>query len=88
MEDLAQTQLHTSSFYSSIHLAWHYGEVRYEVARTVYMQASCANDLFKGGKSAPWESTGGPQQLSGAKGWDEPEVSTTPGFTVNAGTMA
>jgi len=68
MEDLAQTQLHTGSFYPSIHLAWHYGEVRYEVARTVYMQASFAHDLFKGGWSAPWESTGGPQQFTGAKG--------------------
>lgn len=87
MEDLAQTQLHTGSFYPSIHLAWHYGEVNYEVARTVYMQASFANDLFKGGWSAPWESTGGPQQLTGAKGWDEPEKSTTAGYTVNAGTM-
>ncbi len=87
MEDLAQTQLHTGSFYPSIHLAWHFGEVHYEVARTVYMQASFARDLFKGGWAAPWESTGGPQQLSGAKGWDEPEKSTTAGYTVNAGTM-
>jgi beta-galactosidase len=87
MEDLAQTQLHTGSFYPSIHLAWHYGEVGYEVARTVYMQASFANDLFKGGWSAPWESTGGPQQFTGGKGWDEPEKSTTAGYTVNAGTM-
>ncbi len=87
MEDLAQTQLHTGSFYPSIHLAWHYGEVHYEVARTVYMQASFANDLFKGGWSAPWESTGGPQQFTGGKGWDEPEISTTAGYTVNGGTM-
>jgi beta-galactosidase len=87
MEDLAQTQLHTGSFYPSIHFAWHYGEVHYEVARTIYMQSSFARDLFKGGWAAPWESTGGPQQLTGAKGWDEPEKSTTAGYTVNAGTM-
>lgn len=87
MEALADTQLHTGSFYPSIHFAWHFGEVGYEVARPVFMQASFARDLFKGGWAAPWESTGGPQQLSGAKGWDEPEKSTTAGYTVNAGTM-
>jgi beta-galactosidase len=88
MEALAQTQLNTGSFYPSIHMAWHYGEVHYEVARTVYMQSSFARDLFKGGWAAPWESTGGPQQFTGAKGWDEPEKSTTPGFTINAGVMS
>lgn len=88
MEDLAETQKETGSFYPSIHMAWHFGEVDYEVARTVYMQASFANDLFKGGWAATWESTGGPQQLTGAKGWDQREGSTTPGFTINEGVMA
>jgi beta-galactosidase len=88
MEALAQTQLNTGSFYPSIHMAWHYGEVHYEVARTVYMQSSFARDLFKGGWAAPWESTGGPQQFTGAKGWDEPEKSTTAGYTINAGVMS
>jgi len=87
MEDLAQTQLHNGSFYPSIHFAWHYGEVHYEVARPLYMQSSFATDLFKGGWTGGWESTGGPQQLTGGKGWDYPEQSTTAGFTVNAGTM-
>jgi len=88
MELLAETQREIGSFYPSIHLAWHYGEVSYEVARTIYMQASFAHDLFKGGWSATWESTGGPQQLSGGKGWDYPEQSTTAGFTVNEGTIS
>ncbi len=88
MEDLAETQRETGSFYPSIHMAWHYGEVDYEVARTVYMQASFAADLFKGGWAATWESTGGPQQLTGSKGWDHREGSTTPGFTISEGVMA
>ncbi|MCU0245449.1 MAG: beta-galactosidase trimerization domain-containing protein [Bryobacter sp.] len=87
MEDLAETQREYGSFYPSVHLVWHFGEVNYEVARPLYMQASFANDLFKGGWSGAWESTGGPQQVSGSKGWNYEEGSTTPGFTVNAGTM-
>lgn len=87
MEDLAETQREHGSFYPSIHFAWHFGEVGYEVARPVYMQVSFAADLFKGGWTGAWESTGGPQQLSGAKGWDFAEQSTTPGFTVDAGVM-
>lgn len=87
MEWLADTQRDYGSFYPSIHFVWHFGEVHYEVARPLYMQVSFANDLFKGGWSGAWESTGGPQQLSGAKGWDEPERSTIPGFTVSAGTI-
>ena len=70
MEDLAQTQTETGSFYPSIHFAWHFGEVNYEVALPIYMQVSFAADLFKGGWTGAWESTGGPQQLTGAKGWD------------------
>jgi beta-galactosidase len=88
MEDLAETQKETASFYPSIHMAWHYGEVDYEVARTVYMQAAFANDLFKGGWAAPWESTGGPQQLTGSKGWDAREGTTDPGFAITDGVMA
>ncbi|MDQ2945075.1 MAG: hypothetical protein M3Y27_03900 [Acidobacteriota bacterium] len=38
----------TGSFYPSIHFAWHFGEVNYEVARTIYMQSSLSADLFKG----------------------------------------
>ncbi len=87
MEDLAQTQLETGSLYPSIHFAWHFGEVNYEVALPIYMQVSFSADLFKGGWTGAWESTGGPQQLTGAKGWDAAQGTTTPGFTVNAGTM-
>ncbi len=88
MELLANTQTATGSFYPSIHFAWHFGEVNYEVARTIYMQSSLATDLFKGGWAGAWESTGGPQQTSGAKGWNQEQASTIAGFTVNAGTMA
>jgi len=88
MEALADSQRETGSFYPSIHLAWHFGEVHYEVARTVYMQASFAQDLFKGGWAATWESTGGPQQLTGAKGREHHERVTTPGFSVTDGVMA
>jgi beta-galactosidase len=87
MESLAQTQVETGSFYPSIHFAWHFGEVNYEVARPIYMQVSFAADLFKGGWAGAWESTGGPQQLTGAKGSDYQQSSTTPGFTVDAGAM-
>lgn len=87
MEDLAETQREYGSFYPSIHFAWHFGEVGYEVTRPIYMQVSFAADLFKGGWTGAWESTGGPQQMSGSKGWDYAEQSTTAGFTVNAGTM-
>jgi beta-galactosidase len=88
MEELAETQRQYGSFYPSIHFAWHYGEVGYEVARPIYMQAQFATDLFKGGWVGGWESTGGPQQLTGAKGWDHNDRTTTPGFTTNAGTMS
>lgn len=87
MESLAATQREAGSFYPSIHFAWHYGEVNYEVARPIYMQASFAVDLFKGGWTGGWESTGGPQQLTGAKGWNREQAETTPGFSVSAGTM-
>ncbi len=75
------------SFYPSIHFVWHFGEVHYEVTRPLYMQVSFAADHFKGGWSGAWESSGGPQQITGGKGWEEPEKSTIPGFTVDAGTI-
>ena len=87
MEELANTQTATGSFYPSIHFAWHYGEVGYEVAKPIYMQVSFAADLFKGGWTGAWESTGGPQQFTGAKGWNYEQGSTTPGFSATAGTM-
>ena len=87
MEGIAEVMKDRGSFYPSIHLAWHYEEVKYEVARCIYMQSSLATDWFKGGWAATWESTGGPQQLSGGKGWNILSQFETPGFTVNAGTM-
>ncbi|NDP22049.1 MAG: hypothetical protein GZ091_13340 [Paludibacter sp.] len=87
MEGIAEIMKDKGSFYPSIHLAWHFGEANYEVTRCIYMQSSIATDWFKGGWAATWESTGGPQQFSGGKGWDRNEQESTPGFTVNAGTM-
>lgn len=79
MEGIAELMTPHGSFYPSIHLAWHYDEVEHEVARTHYTQAALTHDYFKGGWSASWESTGGPQQFSGGKGGN--------GFTVDDGIM-
>ena len=87
MEGIAEVMKERGSFYPSIHLAWHFEESEYEVARCVYMQASLAVDWFKGGWAATWESTGGPQQFSGGKGWERKGKESTAGFTVNAGTI-
>ncbi|MEM9328026.1 MAG: beta-galactosidase trimerization domain-containing protein [Bacteroidota bacterium] len=87
MEGIAETMTERGSFYPSIHLAWHYEEVQYEVARCIYMQSSIANDWFKGGWAATWESTGGPQQLSGGKGWNIFANFETAGFTTDEGNM-
>lgn len=87
MEGIAALMSRGGSFYPSIHLAWHFEEVDFELPRTIYMQASLAADWFKGGWSATWESTGGPQQLSGGKAWDLFAARKTAGFTVDAGTI-
>ncbi len=87
MEGIAELMTERGSFYPSIHLAWHFEEANYEVARCIYMQSSISTDWFKGGWASTWESTGGPQQFSGGKGWDRKGQEGTPGFTVNAGTM-
>ncbi|MFO7726332.1 MAG: beta-galactosidase trimerization domain-containing protein [Oceanipulchritudo sp.] len=87
MEGIAEAMKEYGSFYPSLHLAWHFEEVNYEVGPCVYMQASICVDWFKGGWSATWESTGGPQQFSGGKGWTVKSREETPGYTVNAGTM-
>lgn len=87
MEGIAELMTRGGSFYPSIHLAWHFEEVEFELPRTIYMQSSLAADWFKGGWSATWESTGGPQQLSGGKAWDVFAAQKTAGFTVDAGTM-
>lgn len=87
MEGIADVMKDRGSFYPSIHLAWHFEEVNYEVTRCVYMQSSLVTDWFKGGWSAVWECTGGPQQFSGGKGWDRKGAESTAGFTVDGGTM-
>lgn len=88
MEGVADAMADSGSFYPSIHLAWHFEEVGFEVVRPIYMQASLAADWFKGGWSATWESTGGPQQLSGGKASLFEEMAPhTAGFTVDGGTM-
>lgn len=87
MEGIADIMTERGSFYPSIHLAWHFEEVDYEVTRCVYMQSSLVTDWFKGGWAAVWESTGGPQQFSGGKGWDRKGAESTAGFTVNGGVI-
>ncbi|MFW5877846.1 MAG: beta-galactosidase trimerization domain-containing protein [bacterium] len=87
MEGIAELMKERGSFYPSIHLTWHFEEVDYEVARCIYMQSSIANDWFKGGWAATWESTGGPQQLSGGKGWNVFSQFETAGYTVDDGVM-
>jgi beta-galactosidase len=87
MEGIADLMADAGSFYPSMHLSWHYEETGFEVARSVYLQASLAADWFKGGWSATWESTGGPQQLSGGKGWTDEAAAETPGFTVDENVM-
>lgn len=87
MEGIAETMKDLGSFYPSIHLAWHFEEIGYEQPIAVYMQASLCVDWFKGGWAATWESTGGPQQLTGAKGWHRRADDETPGFSVTGGTM-
>jgi beta-galactosidase len=88
MEGIAEEMAEGGSFYPSIHLAWHFEEVDFEVARPVYMQAQIAHDWAKGIWSATWESTGGPQYFSGGKSPFVKEAQDKqPGFTVDAGVM-
>jgi beta-galactosidase len=88
MEAIAHALTDGGSFYPSIHLAWHFEEVDLEVTRPIYMTASIMQDYFKGGWAAPWESTGGPQQLSGHKG-QYPEIAQRPAaFTVDGGVLS
>lgn len=88
MEANAEVLRDYGTFSPSIHLAWHFEEIHFEVARAVYMQASLTVDWFKGGWNAAWETTGGPQQFSGAKGWDRRAQESTPGYQVHEGTMS
>jgi beta-galactosidase len=88
MEAVAGAVAAGGSFYPSIHLAWHFEEVDFEVARPVYMQAQIAADWGKGMWTATWESTGGPQYFSGGKAPFVKEAQDKqPGFTVDEGTI-
>lgn len=87
MEGIAEAMREVGSFYPSLHFAWHFEEADYETTRCIYMMASLVVDWFKGGWTGIWESTGGPQQFSGGKGWDRAGEESTAGFTVTAGTM-
>ncbi len=64
-EGIAGAVADHGSFYPSMHFSWHFDGVNHELTRPVYMQASLMADLFKGGWTGGWESTGGPQQLDG-----------------------
>lgn len=88
MEGIAELMRERGSFYPSFHPAWHFEEVDFECTRPMYMQASLTVDWFKGGWNATWESTGGPQQMTGQKAPFVPEVrEKKPGFTVDGATM-
>ena len=81
LEGIADLMTDAGSFYPSMHFSWHFGQVDNELVRPSYMQASFMTDLFKGGWSAAWESTGGPQQFDGEKTADDK------GFYVDDGTL-
>jgi beta-galactosidase len=88
MEGIGDVMAEYGSFYPSVHLGWHFEEVGFEVARPAYMMSSLIADWGKGIWCAAWESTGGPQQVSGGKApfW-EGARDKTPGFTVDGGVM-
>ena len=88
MEGIGDLMAEFGSLYPSTHMSWHFDKVNYELARTVYMYSSLMADYFKGGWSATWESTGGPQQFDGGKApfWP-PAREKIAGFTVNAAVM-
>ncbi|WP_154857180.1 beta-galactosidase trimerization domain-containing protein [Cyclobacterium xiamenense] len=79
---IAEAMRDVGSFYPSIHFTWHFDQVQDELGPTVYMQASYIQDMFKGGWSGGWETTGGPQQFGGEKFGQNNK-----GFTVDAPEM-
>ncbi|MEI7766854.1 MAG: beta-galactosidase trimerization domain-containing protein [Phycisphaerae bacterium] len=88
MEGVAEAMAEGGSFYPSMHLAWHFEEVAFEVVRPVYMQSQIAADWAKGIWTATWESTGGPQFFSGGKSpFVEETRNTQPGFTTDENTI-
>ncbi len=88
MEGIAGQMAVAGSFYPSMHPGWHYEEADFEFTLPTYLQASLAVDWFKGGWAATWESTGGPQQLSGGKAPFVPEArDKIAGFTLDENTI-
>ncbi len=79
---IADVMQEGGSFYPSIHFTWHFDQVKDELGPTLYMQASYINDMFKGGWSGGWETSGGPQQFGG-----ERFGQNNKGFTVDAAEM-
>jgi beta-galactosidase len=72
LEGIADAVAEGGSFYPSMHFSWHFDQVDHELARPLYMQAALMADLFKGGWTGGWESTGGPQQHDGERGNQTP----------------
>jgi beta-galactosidase len=72
LEGIAGAVAEHGSFYPSMHFSWHFDQVNHEITRPLYMQAALMADLFKGGWTGGWESTGGPQQLDGERGNQTP----------------
>lgn len=54
--------------FSSIHLSWHFEPVQGEYILPHYLQARLTQDIFKGGHTNCYETTGGPVQYSGGYG--------------------
>lgn len=79
---IADAMQETGSLYPSIHFSWHFDQVKDELGASLYIQTSYINDMFKGGWSGGWETTGGPQQFDGEK-----FAQAGRGFTVDAGEM-
>jgi|GEM_PF-291149 len=69
LEGQAKTASIGGSFYASVHLPHHFFLIDNEVTRPVYWQSRIIADMFKGGWTATWESTGGPTQWSGHEGY-------------------
>lgn len=80
-EGIAELMKDAGSFYPSIHFSWHFDQVQNELVRPFYMQTSFMTDLFKGGWTGGWETTGGPQQFDGEK------YGPRRGFYVDGGTL-
>ncbi len=88
MQAIAHAMAEGGSFYPSIHPAWHFEEVGFELVRPMYMQAQTTTGWAKGIWNATWESTGGPQYFSGGKAPFTPEArDKIAGYTIDAGAM-